>query len=289
MADRNTGATTASDPFFTPADACTHAGGRYLGEFKCRLADGKIVPILNSVELLKEKESSTAIAEGTPRSWALATTAIVFESTGCRHDLLAGAIVVPNRVKSQKESLKQWWNIGSRDDLMNTLYWLQYSGHRKEFEDLGRHVDALSSEQFEAAKIRQDIDDDLRHKLYVVRRYHRRLGGTGILAWDLIRYIALCRWGYSVGYLSEDEAWNLIMPAALRLQKSFGSWKEMQNNYLIGREFWSLQQTNEEGARYHDIFVKLLREPGSPWVSNPWNMDLHIASPLPIVAIGTGG
>jgi len=31
------------------------------------------------------------------------------------------------------------------------------------------------------------------------------------------------------------------MPAAGRLQDKFSSWKALQKDYLIGREFWSLQ------------------------------------------------
>ena len=36
------------------------------------------------------------------------------------------------------------------------------------------------------------------------------------------------------------------------------------------------------------IFEKLLRHPESPWVSNPWNMDLQVTAPLPVIAIGMG-
>jgi Protein of unknown function (DUF1266) len=45
------------------------------------------------------------------------------------------------------------------------------------------------------------------------------------------------------GYLAEDEAWEKIMPAAAKLHATFSSWKELGENYLIGREFWSYEQT----------------------------------------------
>jgi hypothetical protein len=98
----------------------------------------------------------------------------------------------------------------------------------------------------------------------------------------LVRYIAVCRWGYLAGYLSESEAWDHIMPAALRLQQTFTSWQDLQSDFLIGREYWSLQETQLKGARFHAIYDSFLQNPSSPWNANPWAMDLRVATPLPI-------
>jgi hypothetical protein len=56
-------------------------------------------------------------------------------------------------------------------------------------------------------------------------------------AWDLVRYIALCRWGHLAGVLSEAEAWDQITPAAVRLQQTFVSWQDLHGGFLIGREY----------------------------------------------------
>ena len=118
----------------------------------------------------------------------------------------------------------------------------------------------------------------------ITRKNHRVLGGKGILAWDLVRYIALCRWGYLAGYLTETEAWDHIMPAARRLQLAFDSWRDLQSNFLIGREYWSLQETQSKGARFQAIYERFTRDPNSPWNTNPWTMDLKAPAPLPINA-----
>ena len=123
-----------------------------------------------------------------------------------------------------------------------------------------------------------------RHRLEVVRQNYRRLGQKGILARDLVRYISLCRWGNLAGYLSEMEAWDHIMPAAFRLQQSFSSWQDLQDDYLIGREYWSLQQTQENGERFRRIYEHFIADSSSPWTVNPWKMDLGVAMPLPIKA-----
>jgi hypothetical protein len=94
--------------------------------------------------------------------------------------------------------------------------------------------------------------------------------------------VSLCRWGYLAGYLSDTEAWNIIMPAALRLQQTFASWQDLQSDYLIGREFWSVEQSKNSGARYRAIYERFLQDSSSPWNLNPWAMDLKVATPLPI-------
>jgi hypothetical protein len=78
------------------------------------------------------------------------------------------------------------------------------------------------------------------------------------------------------GYLTEDEAWDRIMPAAALLQKTFDSWKDFGENYLIGRQFWSYEQTKKEGQVFRDIYRKLLANSSSPWNRNPWDMELSM-------------
>lgn len=50
--------------------------------------------------------------------------------------------------------------------------------------------------------------------------------------------------------------------------------------FLIGREYWSLQN----GERFRAIYDRFLQDPASPWNANPWNMNLQVATPLPIAA-----
>lgn len=49
------------------------------------------------------------------------------------------------------------------------------------------------------------------------------------------------------------------MPAALRLQQTFGSWQDMEIDYLLGRQFWSAEQTQENGDRFQVIYDQFVR------------------------------
>jgi hypothetical protein len=142
----------------------------------------------------------------------------------------------------------------------------------------------MNEQQLMATKIATAENPQELHRLEVVLQNRRLQGNHGILAWDLVRYIALCRWGYLSGYLSEREAWDRIMPAALRLQVTFDSWQDLQIDYLVGRQFWSAEQTQENGDRFRLIYDQFVHDPNSPWNVIPWTMDLHVAAPLDIAA-----
>lgn len=83
-------------------------------------------------------------------------------------------------------------------------------------------------------------------------------------------------------YMSEAEAWDHIMPAALRLQQTFSSWQDLQTDYLIGREFWSAEQMEESGNRFRAIDDQFIHDSNSPWNVNPWTMALGVTAPLQI-------
>jgi hypothetical protein len=72
----------------------------------------------------------------------------------------------------------------------------------------------LTDQEFATPEADAQSNPRALNQLEITRKNHRALGTKGILAWDLVRYIAVCRWGYLAGYLTETEAWDHIMPAA---------------------------------------------------------------------------
>ena len=86
------------------------------------------------------------------------------------------------------------------------------------------------------------------------------------------------------GYFTEEEAWSRITPAARKLQKTFYSWKDLGQNYLIGREFWSYEETEKNGHLYRDAYQRLLDNPVSPWNIYPWDMELDDSQTRPLGA-----
>jgi len=58
----------------------------------------------------------------------------------------------------------------------------------------------------------------------------------------------------------------------------------LQSDFLIGRQFWSVEQTQKNGERFRAIYQHFIADSGSPWNVDPWEMDLGVAKPLPIKA-----
>lgn len=203
------------------------------------------------------------------RLWALGCAAVLMERNGTRHDVLNTGSFSEGNIKKWKDSLRRSWNVEDRDDLLMILKWLENEGHRKYFE-----ADGKSTKVGVIAALRAFKNPDRLNELHVARKYYEKLGDKSLWGWDISRYICLCRWGYTIGFISEEEAWDKIMPAARLLQKRFVSWEELGENYLIGRRYWSEEQTRENEYLYTEAITRLLESRTSPWVTLSWNTDL---------------
>lgn len=208
------------------------------------------------------------------KRWALAASAMLTERNRHRHDLLGGAEQSDATVRATRRLLSEWWGVNNRDDLLRALKWIDDSGHRTEFERLLAKLTPMSAEQRADLHDKMKHDQVLAHRVSFVERHAARLGPKSLIGWDYTRFISLCRWGYLVGHLSEQEAWLRIMRAARLLQRTFDSWRDLGENYLIGREFWSPEETAQTGDLYRIAYRRLLIDSKSPWNLYPWNTDL---------------
>lgn len=172
------------------------------------------------------------------KRWALAVSAVLTAQNDDRFDTLSGIDGMMNWRQAVPYRLRAGWGIESRADLLKTLTWLESGGHRRAFD----------------------------------REHPGTSGGKGIAAWDFGRYVALVRWGYALGYLTEDEAWRKVMPVAQATQNTYSSWSEFGDSYAAGREYWLGGEPDQVDARA--ISSKLLADPGSPWVTLPWGLDV---------------
>jgi hypothetical protein len=201
--------------------------------------------------------------------WALATCAVFTEMNQQPHDLTGFDQTLKNSIVAQA-SLSSGWNIHNRDDLLKTLEWIRTGGHRQKFDEIAKILSDDDPKKTEDLKKQAMSDSNFQNRIQVVQTYKDKFGAKSIIAWDFCRYIALCKQGYIVGYLTEDEVWGYIMSAARLLQNTFDSWEDLGENYVTGREFWSQGQGNS--ARWY--YQKLLKDPESPWEHLPWDFDL---------------
>jgi hypothetical protein len=250
-----------------------------------RLQFGWLVLILLMItaSALPSKAANTKTAPAqskthtTAQLWALACPALLTEINHARHDVL-WCYNPPDaeNVEEEKRALKKWWNVSSRSDLFATLAWIENGGHRAHWDDF--RTAFFTGDVRELRERWGDEDSEIVRRMAIIRTYGRELGGKSLIGWDYCRYIALCRWGVLCSYISQEEAWKTIMPAARLLQRTFSSWSDLGQNYLIGREFWSLGATEDSGGEYRQNYQKLLTDKSSPWVRIPWKTDLNIGA-----------
>lgn len=174
--------------------------------------------------------------------------------------------------------LSDIWGINSKEDTLDTIAWLLNSGHSDEYLD---YIDASS--YLECIDDDSDEEDIMIAKNgYEFAQYFKdKLPDNIILGWDYGRASMITRWSYYLGYLSEDEAWEILDTIASYMIETFHSWKEYGISYIIGGLFWTYR-TNPDGVyeRYQDTVGALEGllttedEDDGDWFYNPWIIDV---------------
>jgi hypothetical protein len=221
-----------------------------------------------------EPETTYSTPTREQKMWALATCAILTESNKGRNDLLGGCQRTPKDCNDWQKGLANWWGVHNRADFLERLKWIETGGHRRSFDEIASFFTSATPDQIVEIKRKYANNPQISNQIEIVLKYKDEFGQKSIAAWDFARYVALCGWGYVAGYLTEEEAWQHIMPAARLMQRTFVSWEDLGKNHVVGREFWSFEQTQKRGDLTRSCYEKLLTCPSSPWVKIPWDLDL---------------
>ncbi|MET8955120.1 DUF1266 domain-containing protein [Streptomyces sp. NPDC004533] len=106
-------------------------------------------------------------------------------------------------------------------------------------------------------------------------RVHQALG-VSPLAWDAALYVDLARRGFGSGMITEADAWTALKNIVPTVAKTYASWQEYADHYLLGRKVW------RDGLRgipdadlpspqsVADAHVRSLLDPANR--TSPWNL-----------------
>jgi len=209
--------------------------------------------------------------------WAISLTGIMTEANNSNHNTLHASSLDDRGRNTWHIVLSRDWGITSREELLATIESLESGGNAAAFAEIqdilfrimlapneNAQREILSSVSWDQTKINRFN--------YVYANWPQYYYIT-IKAWDLGRIISLCRWGYNVGFLSEDEAWELIFYYARMIQGMYGSWQEYGYDYFMGRIFWAsgFRQEASYLERTEPIYERLLNRYWS-WLE--WDIDL---------------
>jgi hypothetical protein len=182
--------------------------------------------------------------------------------------------------------LEEQWEINNKADLISTIEWLATSGHKVYFDMIWQKFKSLPKAEWRSAieglqltaMTMEDIDSERfqgyaenildGYALLLQNKSIKKNVFPNVLAWDLERAIFLCRLGYDVKFFTREEALEYIVRFSDMLKKTYTSWKEMSNGYLIGLAMWNSDEDFlTERIEQTEI---LLTHEKSLWVTIKW-------------------
>lgn len=187
--------------------------------------------------------------------------------------------------KSLTQVIDQSWGITDQETALTTINWLRDEGHRaqlntimdsfdqnnittqSEFDDLKKIImDSAKSENADPKQISFVLDFAWKNQ--------SALRDKSLYAWDYGRLVNVVRWCYTLGWISEEEAWTYLVPAAKTLQSKYISWNDYGENYILGRGFWlnDLNQSNQQKVIVKDLMGS---KEWSLWSFVDWNTSLE--------------
>lgn len=206
---------------------------------------------------MRDPENRTA-----SEMWMLALAAIVtqMESNNIWNHKEIGGF---NWSSEKSKSWAIWvidhlYGIKSRDDLLEWVESLKSDGYTQAMQDsLVELPDDPSHDNYHMRLLRDNAD--------VIRRY-------GVTGWDYGRAANITGWACLAGYIPEEEYWQLIIPIAHHVQKTYTSWQEYANGYVLGGLYWRNGAPHEPTTK---AIEELFSNPDSPWLKFAWNTQLE--------------
>lgn len=211
--------------------------------------------------------------------WAISLTGIMTENNRSNRNSLHASTMDERGRNTWLEVLRRDWEITSREELLETLDSLENGGHAASFREIQEIIGLI-------AKVKNnnlsEITDILNRYEWDTTIYNRFMYVTdnwdkyydrSIKAWDLGRSVSLCRWGYNVGFITEDEAWDRIFHIARIIQPLYSSWEEYGYDYFMGRLFWAsgFKQAETYFTRTEPLYRRLI---SGYWSQIDWHTDL---------------
>ncbi|MBN2735560.1 MAG: DUF1266 domain-containing protein [Spirochaetales bacterium] len=199
--------------------------------------------------------------------WAIALSGILNESNSGRHDTLEPHAFCRNVKITSLNILKDGWSTTSREEFFDTIARVREGGHSESYNEI---LELMKSHPESSIP---DLAYDNGYSYYSVKKFYLAAHteaitqGRSLRAWDLARCINVTRWAYQVNFITEDEAWEIILPVAKEIQQLYTSWREFAINYVAGRMFWAASSLTENEKRDEAIeaYYRILAQTDLPW------------------------
>ena len=171
--------------------------------------------------------------------------------------------------------LKDWWGVTDRKSTFSTLDWLEKEGHRSDFIQIREKIEFFTQgDKTTYEELREELLKEYKESVIAYDFAFQHLNDLkqkSLIAWDFARQINIARWAYSAGFISEEEAWSYMYRAGIQIQKTYSSWDEFAEHYVLGRTFWANTSSHPETR---SAINWLLTNKTSPWKKISWDQKL---------------
>lgn len=157
-------------------------------------------------------------------------------------------------VRHFQDILRRDWGVLDAADLRRQIDWCRNEGHSAGYERALRTL---------GTPVGPRLSPD---RVQILQRFGALTGARSLHAWDLGRAAWLCRIGFMVGYLTEDEAWQLLEELGERLSRDYRSWYDFGANYCVGRVYWGGLGEVDRTLGHFEGLVGWF----GAWTSIPW-------------------
>ena len=209
--------------------------------------------------------------------WAIALSGMMTELNNDRHTTLNFNTMNGRNKRVYRRILRRDWNVHNKNELLQAMEDLERSGSAAGLERLKRII-TENHNDIERILEKHTFSKREYNRLEFILKYWEIYRHARIAAWDLGRAIALCRWGFDVGFLSEEEALERIMYYAKKIQPLYGSWEEYGLHYSQGRIYWASgfgsKDDEYEYMEQTDRLYKKLTGDSGYWRNLEWNVEL---------------
>lgn len=202
--------------------------------------------------------------------WLIATSAMLAEMNREFHDTLLPHHIhsTPELLMESKQCLLRDWEIKDLADLSDTI---KYLHTKKTFVPVQNNCEFLSESEFNNAQLYENSTSETRSSMDMVRNYQYDLDGSD-LAWHYGRCSWVIRHAFYNGFITEEEAWSLLKENGKYIKKHFKSWESFGLSYLIGSQYWKLQDYSDTTMKLAKKNITyLLTNRNSPWLNINWD------------------
>ena len=233
----------------------------------------------NNLDKFEQPEFSKTppILSDEQKQWLLALPAIIMEVNQSSHYTLEVNPISKESIRARIHFLNRWWGVTDRYDLLRVIRRLELYGTRYSYQKITSLIQDNPTKRPGDIVNQYKLNFKEAGYLFFIVNNNLTDKNVNITGWDLGRATSLIRWGYTAGYISEDEAWNMLLYFGRLIQSNFNSWQEYGASYAFGRKVWAAgaAKSEEEYNEETQTTLAVLFSENGLWRKRKWHLELE--------------